>query len=96
MGCQSFVWLWIDVLHPVSCHCSVCQIDHVRAERDVLAEVHNPYVVKLYYSFQVCHVHSSTQELIVQTWFATPPLMFESWQLASSEHVKVSAASDAC
>lgn len=28
------------------------QIDHVRAERDVLAEVHNPYVVKLYYSFQ--------------------------------------------
>jgi len=29
------------------------QIDHVRAERDVLAEVHNPYVVKLYYSFQV-------------------------------------------
>ena len=30
------------------------QIDHVRAERDVLAEVHNPYVVKLYYSFQVC------------------------------------------
>ena len=33
------------------------QIDHVRAERDVLAEVHNPYVVKLYYSFQVWHLH---------------------------------------
>ena len=29
------------------------QVDHVRAERDVLAEVHNPYIVKLLYSFQV-------------------------------------------
>ena len=45
----------------VACFCScdlewfvALQIDHVRAERDVLAEVHNPYVVKLYYSFQVC------------------------------------------
>eukprot|EP00891_Asterochloris_glomerata_P007714 jgi/Astpho2/7714/fgenesh1_pm.00115_%23_33_t len=28
------------------------QIDHVRAERNVLAEVHNPYVVRLFYSFQ--------------------------------------------
>ena len=33
-------------------HMPALQIDHVRAERDVLAEVHNPYVVKLYYSFQ--------------------------------------------
>ena len=38
----------------LSSHLAPCQIDHVRAERDVLAEVHNPYVVKLYYSFQVC------------------------------------------
>ena len=30
----------------------------MRAERDVLAEVHNPYVVKLYYSFQVCYLNS--------------------------------------
>lgn len=28
------------------------QVEHVRAERDVLAEVHNPYTVKLFYSFQ--------------------------------------------
>ncbi|MEW5312283.1 MAG: hypothetical protein WDW38_003928 [Sanguina aurantia] len=27
------------------------QVEHVKAERNVLAEVHNPYVVKLYYSF---------------------------------------------
>lgn len=27
-------------------------MEHVRAERNVLAEVRNPYVVKLYYSFQ--------------------------------------------
>lgn len=42
--------------HFLSQCCSGCQIDHVRAERDVLAEVHNPYVVKLYYSFQVYHL----------------------------------------
>lgn len=30
------------------------QVDHVKAERNVLAEVHNPYIVRLYYSFQVC------------------------------------------
>ena len=29
------------------------QVEHVKAERNVLAEVHNPYVVKLFYSFQV-------------------------------------------
>ena len=29
------------------------QVDHVKAERNVLAEVHNPYIVKLLYSFQV-------------------------------------------
>ena len=29
------------------------QVEHVKAERNVLAEVHNPYVVKLYFSFQV-------------------------------------------
>lgn len=31
------------------------QVEHVKAERNVLAEVHNPYVVKLYYSFDVRH-----------------------------------------
>jgi serine/threonine kinase 38 len=29
------------------------QVEHVKAERNVLAEVHNPFIVKLYYSFQV-------------------------------------------
>ena len=29
------------------------QVDHVKAERNVLAEVHHPYIVRLYYSFQV-------------------------------------------
>jgi serine/threonine kinase 38 len=28
------------------------QVEHVKAERNVLAEVHNPFIVKLYYSFQ--------------------------------------------
>jgi serine/threonine protein kinase len=32
------------------------QVEHVKAERNVLAEVHNPFIVKLYYSFQVCLV----------------------------------------
>jgi len=27
-------------------------VEHVKAERNVLAEVHSPYVVKLFYSFQ--------------------------------------------
>lgn len=43
----------IDCIVTVKLSFLVFQIDHVRAERDVLAEVHNPYVVKLYYSFQV-------------------------------------------
>lgn len=34
-------------------HAGMKQVDHVKAERNVLAEVHNPYVVKLFYSFQV-------------------------------------------
>lgn len=32
-------------------HCET-QIDHVKAERNVLTEVQNSFVVKLYYSFQ--------------------------------------------
>ena len=30
------------------------QVAHVKAERNVLAEVQNQFIVKLYYSFQVC------------------------------------------
>ena len=32
---------------------AVLQVDHVKAERNVLAEVHNPHIVRLFYSFQV-------------------------------------------
>jgi len=39
------------------------QVDHVKAERNVLAEVHNPYIVKLLYSFQVSNTNQSTKLL---------------------------------
>ena len=36
-----------------SAPCACCsQVDHVKAERNVLAEVHNSHVVRLFYSFQ--------------------------------------------
>jgi serine/threonine kinase 38 len=42
------------------------QVEHVKAERNVLAEVHSPYIVKLYYSFQVrC-------DGLVACWFCVP------------------------
>ena len=31
---------------------SILQIAHARAERDILVEADNPWVVKMYYSFQ--------------------------------------------
>ena len=31
------------------------QVAHVRAERDILVEADNPWVVKMYYSFQDPH-----------------------------------------
>lgn len=31
------------------------QVAHARAERDILAEAENPWVVKMYYSFQDGH-----------------------------------------
>ena len=37
------------------CTCDMCmhvQIAHARAERDILVEADNPWVVKMYYSFQ--------------------------------------------
>lgn len=39
------------------------QVDHVRAERDVLTEVSNPYIVKLLYSFQVSASDKRTKHL---------------------------------
>lgn len=38
--------------HPIPLGGSLLQVEHVRAERNVLAEVHSPYIVKLFYSFQ--------------------------------------------
>lgn len=41
------------IQHYVHVHVHVhLQVEHVKAERNVLAEVHSPYVVKLFYSFQ--------------------------------------------
>jgi len=34
------------------------QVAHVKAERDILAEADNEWVVKLYYSFQVLHLNT--------------------------------------
>lgn len=28
------------------------QVHHIRAERDILSESHNPWIVKLFYTFQ--------------------------------------------
>ena len=39
------------------------QVDHVRAERDVLTEVSNPYIVKLLYSFQVSSSDRASQSI---------------------------------
>ena len=41
------------LIRPLTPCFVIQQVDHVKAERNVLAEVHNPYVVKLFYSFQV-------------------------------------------
>ena len=51
---QQFLATQLNLICSIAAHLTrfALQIDHVRAERDVLAEVHNPYVVKLYYSFQ--------------------------------------------
>ena len=39
-------------LLPLSLVLPLPQVDHVKAERNVLAEVHHHSIVKLYYSFQ--------------------------------------------
>ena len=36
------------------------QIAHVRAERDILVESESAWVVKMYYSFQVCSITYET------------------------------------
>lgn len=74
------------------------QVEHVRAERDVLAEVQNPYIVKLFYSFQVrnlsfknnSHAHLSAR--FCENFLA--PFIF--WGVICSERLSVAlGASDA-
>jgi serine/threonine protein kinase len=35
-------------------------VEHVRVERDIMANTHNPFVVKLYYAFQSEVSHNTT------------------------------------
>lgn len=44
--------LFIKYFLPPSPSPSLPQIAHARAERDILVEADNPWVVKMYYSFQ--------------------------------------------
>ena len=51
------------------------QIAHVRAERDILVESESAWVVKMYYSFQVCNQTNnftipSTEEDCVARWWS--------------------------
>lgn len=48
------------------------QVDHVKAERNVLAEVDNPFIVRLYYSFQVCGALASILDHhgVIDLWHA--------------------------
>ncbi len=39
-------------VYVCACVCACWQIAHARAERDILVEADNPWVVKMYYSFQ--------------------------------------------
>ena len=39
-------------VNSLSLSLSLSQIAHARAERDILVEADNPWVVKMYYSFQ--------------------------------------------
>lgn len=47
------------------------QVEHVKAERNVLAEVHNPYVVKLFYSFQVPDLLTAQGTEMIWHWVLT-------------------------
>ena len=49
------VYVSLDLCGPVCiclCACACMQIAHARAERDILVEADNFWVVKMYYSFQ--------------------------------------------
>ncbi len=50
--CNRIVSITTNLALILLMHLSLLQVEHVKAERNVLAEVHNPYIVKLYYSFQ--------------------------------------------
>lgn len=42
----------ISDIHVILLHVFIFQVEHVKAERNLLAEVDSAYIVKLYYSFQ--------------------------------------------
>lgn len=43
------------------------QVDHVKAERNVLSEIRNPFIVCLYYSFQVTVMLESSSRSLLST-----------------------------
>ena len=49
------------------------QVDHVKAERNALAGIDNPYVVKLFYSFQVSNFiyHDLQNMLYTREWIGS-------------------------
>ena len=52
------------------------QVAHVKAERDILAEADNEWVVKLYYSFQVRSTFYTHTRTHTHTWIYHLPYGF--------------------
>jgi serine/threonine protein kinase len=46
------LYFWFVNYSLTFVHICHCQVEHVKAERNLLAEVDSAYIVKLYYSFQ--------------------------------------------
>lgn len=67
------------------------QVEHVKAERNVLAEVQNPFIVKLLYSFQV-----QTQRSCVHTQAVLGSKPLCQHYIPSSGHAHVSECRSMC
>lgn len=52
------------------------QVTHVKAERDVMAEADDPWIVKLMYSFQVINQGHRIMFLRVKSKEGVPPSVF--------------------
>lgn len=57
------------------------QVAHVKAERDILAEADNEWVVKLYYSFQVCQAMVSMFDLDRVSWKMQLTLLYLNYRI---------------